>query len=109
MNRIKSKLKALIEGARILGLSNDDLNKAEEFFNHNEYWLCYDTIITQMYEADIEINRTFYEIICNIANDMNLSDSSYGFMKDLIRTGNEIPKAVKEQLSIIMKRLSENN
>ncbi|WP_408022230.1 MafI family immunity protein [Sphingobacterium sp.] len=73
----------LIEIARILGLNNRDLKNAEDFLTHNEFGLCFDTIVTQVYEYDIEIDSELYESISKIGERMNLKLESYSFMKEL--------------------------
>jgi hypothetical protein len=74
----------LIEIGRISGLNKNDLNYAIDFLNHNEFGLCFDTIITQMYEYDLEIDSDAYNLICNIGESMNLEIESYFFMKDSV-------------------------
>ena len=98
-------LLALVEGSRILGLGETDIKNANEFFEYNELGLCFDTIITQMYENDIEIDRDFYGLICKIANEMDLSMDSYSFMNELIRSESNIPKPIRENLAKIISSL----
>ena len=107
MKTIKNSLFALIEGARILGLGEEDLTNAKEFLENHEFGLCFDTVITQMYEHDIEITNEFYEMISKIANKMNLPSESYSFMRELIRSENSIPKPVKDGLARIISGLEE--
>ena len=52
----------IMEVARILGLSENDLKSAKDYLVHNELGLCFDTIITQLYEYDIEIDNKDEEI-----------------------------------------------
>jgi hypothetical protein len=98
-------LLALIESAKMLGLKNQDLTNAREFLEHHEFGLCFDTIITQMYEFDIEINNEFYMIVSKVANKMSLPVESYSFMKELVRNENNIPKPVKDELARIIQSL----
>jgi hypothetical protein len=76
---------ALIKRAKTLGLPDHDLKDAKEFLDHNEFELCFDTIITQMYEYNTEIDHEFYELIKKIGNKMNLPLENYSFMMELIR------------------------
>ncbi len=79
---INSLLK-LIEEARLLGLNDHDLNNAKDFLIQHEFELCFDTITTQMYEYDIEIDGNFYELIVGIGEMMNLEQESYSFIREL--------------------------
>jgi L-serine deaminase len=107
MKVLVNALLRLIEIAKILGLDNRDLKNAEDFLMHNEFGLCFDTIITQMYEYDIEIDNEFYESISKIGEKMNLQQESYSFMKELIRNKSNIPKPVKDELARIIAGLTE--
>lgn len=107
MKTLVNALLGLIEIARILGLDNRDLKYAEDFLNHNEFGLCFDTIVTQMYEYDIEIDNEFYQLISKIGERMNLRQESYSFMKELIRDESNIPKPVKDELMRIIVGLTE--
>lgn len=107
MKTLVNVLLRLIEIARILGLDDRDLKNAEDFLMHNEFGLCFDTIITQMYEYDIEIDNEFYESISKIGYRMNFKQESYYFMKELIRDESNIPKPVKDELAKIIAGLIE--
>ncbi|CAH0191046.1 hypothetical protein SRABI27_01505 [Pedobacter sp. Bi27] len=89
---MKKKLAALIEEVKILGLPQRDLDNANDFLINHEYGLCYDTVITQLYEYDIEIDNKIYSLISKIAKDLSLSENDYLFMKDLVRAETEISK-----------------
>lgn len=107
MNKLKNTLTKLIEISKAIGLNDVDLNNAREYLTHNEYGLCFDTLITQLYEYDIEINSTFYELIVQIGEMLNLDENSYSFIKELIRDGRYIPKTVKDELLIIIASLNK--
>lgn len=107
MKLIKNILTVLIESAKTLGLDEQDINTAKEFLEHHEYSLCFDTLITQIYEYDIEIDDEFYEAIIKIASSMNLPFDNYSFMKELIRNKNSVPKTVKEQIANIISSLKQ--
>lgn len=81
---IKLTLK-LIEAAEILGLREEDLNTARELCDHGEYGLCLDTIVTQLYEFDLEIDQEFYDLVQNMAKGMQISEEEYSFMRSRIR------------------------
>lgn len=84
MNILINELSRMIETACALGLSEKDLMNAKEYLKHNELELCFDTVITQLYEYEIEINEQFYELVSKIAKSMKLQQESYFFIKDLI-------------------------
>ncbi|MCQ9639769.1 MafI family immunity protein [Chryseobacterium sp. WG14] len=107
MNKLNNALTRLIEISMALGLNDTDLNNAREYLIHNEYGLCFDTLITQLYEYDIEISIEFYELIGRIGELLNLEESFYSFMKELIRDGSTIPKTVKDELAIIITNLKK--
>lgn len=85
MKKLIDTLFILIEKAESLGLNNRDLDIAKNYLIYNEFGLCFDTVITQMYENNIEIDSEFYEQVCKIGKQMNLESENYSFMKELIR------------------------
>lgn len=98
MKKILNASLKLIEVAGVLGLDEIDLKNAREFLTYNEFGLCFDTIVTQMYEYDIEIDKEFYQLIAKIGEMMELEQEDYSFMQELIRDESNIPKPVKEEL-----------
>jgi hypothetical protein len=105
MESIIKILTALIDSAKIIGLPEEDINNAKEFLEHREYGLCFDTIIGQLYEYDIEINEELYEAISMIAYKMNFPFESYSFAKELIRSESHIPQTIKIQIANIINSL----
>jgi L-serine deaminase len=99
-------LKELILSAQTLGLTPEDLMIAQEFLDNHEYGLCFDTIATQLYEYDIEIDEDFYSLIMSISRILKLEQNDYAYMKELIRSPNQIPTSVKENLSKIIGSLT---
>jgi hypothetical protein len=83
--KIKELLQVLIDGSVVKGLSSSDLNGAKEYLQYNEFGLCFDTIVTQMYEYNIEIDEEFYIQIEKVASTMKIPVSGYSFMKELIK------------------------
>jgi len=92
MKILINDLLKLIEVAKILALKENDLRNAKDYLLHNEFGLCFETIITQMYEDDIKIDNEIYKSISKIGESINLVQDSYCFMKELIREN--IPKSV---------------
>jgi len=80
----KRRLTKFLEHAKRLGLSDADSETAVSFLGHNEFGLCFETVITQMYEHGVRIDIEFYELIDEIGKEMNLTSDSYSFMKELI-------------------------
>lgn len=74
----------LIESAEILGLREGDLNTARALSDHGEYGLALDTIVTQLYEWDLEIDQQFFDLVQNMAKRMGISEEEYSFMKTQI-------------------------
>lgn len=89
---MKKKLAALIKEAKILGLPQRDLDSANDFLINHEYGLCYETVVTQLYEYDTAIDNKLYSLISKIAKDLGLSEDDYLFMKELVRAETEISK-----------------
>ncbi|MDR6563436.1 MULTISPECIES: MafI family immunity protein [unclassified Arcicella] len=96
MKKLINSLLGLIEVSRVLGLNENNLENAKDYLVHNEYELCFDTIITQMYEYDIEISNEVYNSISRIGKTMNLQQDSYSFMKELIRNDDDISNLVED-------------
>jgi hypothetical protein len=83
--KIKDLLLVLIDLSEGKGLEFSDLIVAKDYLQHGEYGLCFDTIVTQMYEYNIGINEEFYLQIEKAANMMKIPASDYLFMKELIK------------------------
>lgn len=82
---LSEKLNILLDQSKSFGLSEVDYNTAKEFLEYNEYGLCFDTIITQMFEYDILINEEFYNRIVEIAQKMDVKEEEYTCIQELIR------------------------
>lgn len=106
MNTKTNYFKQLIEGAKLLGLSNENIENAQEFLKYNELGLCFDTVVSQLYEYDIEINNDFYALVSKIGVTLLLPSNEYDFMKELIRDENNIPKPIKKELAKIIESLN---
>jgi len=91
----RGRLTKFLEHAKRFGLSDTDSKNAVSFLDHNEFGLCFETVITQMYEYEVRIDIEFYELIDEIGKEMNLALDSYSFMKELIDGGNEISQIRK--------------
>ena len=96
---------ALINAASELGLNKHDINNALNLLENREYGLAFDTIITQLYEYEIEIDNEFYSLIVKVALQMEIPEDKISFMKELIQFKTVIPKLVKEKLAEILMNL----
>ena len=83
---LKQLLEVLIDRSKFLGTYKTDVREAQELLEYNEYGLCFDTLITQMYEYDINIDRDFYSLICEIGSKLEIEEKEYNFMKELIKS-----------------------
>ena len=107
MNSKINSLTTLIECTKLLRLNEQDIKNANEFLKYNEFGLCFDTLVTQIYENDIEITDYVYTLICKIGNELQLPFDSYSYTKELVRNKGNIPKTVKDKLSNIIKLFLE--
>lgn len=105
MKTLKNTLLGLIEIANTLGLNDKDLENAKDYLIHDEFGLSFDTIITQIYEYDIEIDNEVYQLIFKIGGMLKLDQDNYSFMKELVRDKNSIPKNVQCELAKIIASL----
>ena len=91
---IKDQLLYLLKVAELSGLNKVDINNSKEYLQYNEYGVCFDILITQMHEHNIEIDDNVYLLITDTANRMKLPVEEYSFMKELVRSGDQISKPV---------------
>ena len=85
MKNIVKNLIKFIDHAKSFGLLNRDLENAEDFLENNEFGLCFDTIVTQLYEFDVEINEEFCLIADQIGKSLGLEPETYSYIKELIK------------------------
>jgi len=88
MKKIEKQLNSLIVVARVIGLKEVDILASQEFLGYGEYGLCFDYLITQLYEYELAIDENAYNLIEKIAVGMKLDSDSYVFMKELIGGNN---------------------
>jgi len=81
----RKTLKKLIDKVREIGLPEKDVDEALENLYYNEYGLCLDTIVTQLYELSIPINNDIYDSIAHAATIMKIDNTEYSFLKELIK------------------------
>ena len=79
-------LSHLIEKSKLLGLPEKDIQIAQDFLTLNELGLSFDTIVTQMYEYNVEITEEYYRMLTKIGEKMKIPLREYDFMQELIKT-----------------------
>ncbi|MES2110315.1 MAG: MafI family immunity protein [Bacteroidota bacterium] len=84
-HKIYNQLSALLGRAEALGLPLVDITASKEYLQYNEYELCLEQVITQLYEYDIEIDSEFYKEVESTAKLLAISQSSYEYIAELIR------------------------
>ena len=65
-------------------ISKKDLNELEEYRDVGEYGLCLETIAGVIYENKIRIPKSIYKLICETGNLMQMEDSSWTWIEDLV-------------------------
>ena len=85
MNSRVEQISRFIDAAQRLGLHESDAHNAKDLLLHNEHGLAFDTIITQLHEYEIEIDRAFFRLAQDIAQTIGVSENAYSFIKELIR------------------------
>lgn len=86
---LKDQVLSLLGIAEILGLNQRNLDNAAWYIDYQEYELCFDILITQMHEYNIEIDKDVYSLISDIAEKMKLPVEKYSFMQELVRDNPE--------------------
>ncbi len=84
MRKLKKMLTELMADAEKFGLPERDINNAVQYFDYFEYGPCFDTIVEQLFEYNIEIDEHFYELCRSIALKMELPEKDYAYLKELI-------------------------
>ena len=82
---IKGRIVALIDLVRQLGLGEKDMAIAKEYLEYNELGLSFNHVITQIAEYNIEINKSFYLMVADIASELKLPANEYDFLIPLIK------------------------
>jgi hypothetical protein len=81
-------LSQLIDVAESRGLNDRDILLAKEYLSYHEFELCFDTLVTQMYEYTIKINQPDYALISAIAERLKLASDKFEFMHELVALPN---------------------
>ena len=81
---IKQEFKELFALLENSDFRKEDKESARGLLLADEPGLSLDTIITQLYEYNIKIDMKTYDIIKHIAAQLNIKESEFGFLKELI-------------------------
>lgn len=74
----------LIDRAHTLGLPEQDILNARDYLEYNEHELCFDLIVTQLHEFNIEIDGQFYVLVSELAKELGVDPENYFFLLELI-------------------------
>lgn len=85
----KSLVSKIIDAVKDTGLGEDDINNAKMLLMNNEHGLAFDTILTQLYEYEVEIDAEFYDLVVQAARKMKLFEDDYLFIKELVRVNTD--------------------
>ncbi|MDI9341697.1 MAG: MafI family immunity protein [Sediminibacterium sp.] len=85
MKQIEISLKKFLQEAKSLGLTAQNYEMAQEYLENREYGLCFDIVITQLYDSEKTISLSFYCLIESLALEMKIPEKDYGYIKDMIR------------------------
>lgn len=83
---IKDDVRTLIDRATELGLRSEDRENALNALEYNEAAEAFDTVVTQLYEYDIEIDPAFLKSAQEIGDRMKLDRHTYDILEKLVRT-----------------------
>jgi len=81
-NKLKENILILIERSKILGLDKKFIIDALEYYQCNEFQLSFDTIVENLYEYNIHIDKITLDLINNLIDLMKLSKEDYKFCLD---------------------------
>lgn len=79
-----SKIELLIVKAKDFGLPQVDVENAEISLDYNEFGLSFDTVLQQLYEHNIKIDRDFYNLAMETCEIMNIEKEKYQFLTELL-------------------------
>lgn len=85
MNTIYESLNAILKEATITNLEEKEILQCLELLEHFEYGLCFDSIVTQLYEKDIKIEKDFFDRIEKVATKLQIGLDKYVYLKKLIK------------------------
>lgn len=81
---LKRLLKNIITRAEEFNLPAEDIANSRQYLDNNEFGLCLDTIVTQLFEHDIKVDHELYQMAKQAAEEMRLPAESVEILKPLI-------------------------
>lgn len=84
-NSVLEPITKLIKQAFELGLPAEDVENALINLEYNEPELAFDTVAEQMYEYDIKIDKSFYDLSLEICKVLKRDEQKYSFLKELLK------------------------
>lgn len=84
-NRTDPLLKRMIEKAKELGLNDSSIKFAEDDLEDGEAHLCFELLVTQMYEYDIAIDHEFFNLTCKVGKLLDIPEEDYIFIRALLK------------------------
>ena len=103
-NTKKKIVSKLLEAAILFGLPDKDASNARGLIENFEEYLGFDTIITQLYEYDIKVNKDFYTFTCYVGEKLGVSHAEYSDIEKLVNEDNVFPKHINDSLLAITDR-----
>lgn len=82
--KLAKELRLFIERAREFGLPGRDVENAEMFLEHHEYGLCFETLVEQLYEYDIPIDRELVTLAASLGSAMKYESESWVCLEELV-------------------------
>ena len=77
-------LETLIEKAGALGLPETDLKNARAMLEPFEWGACLDTLLVQLYEYSIPIDKGFLALANRAMAEMKIDPEKYDFLRELV-------------------------
>ena len=81
---MKTLISSIINQSESLGLPDQNIMDAKELIKHNESGIALELILTQIYEYEIKINKSFYKDIERLTKKFKMKEENYSFLVELI-------------------------
>lgn len=81
--RLKKEILSLL--SEVPDLPKADRDNVVMFLEGGEWGLAFDSLCHQIYENDITIAENFYERAASIASSMQIENSEWAFLSELVR------------------------
>ena len=82
--KIKTLIDSIIHQASELNLPKENITDAKKLVAYNESGVALELIITQIYEYEIKISKSFYTNIESVAKTLQMGEERYSFLMKLI-------------------------